>query len=91
MEQLTADDASVNVGDGDSTTDGRADAVSERTPPLRLLHLTRPTRDVGCGMSRLADYFVVVGYDFEKENKGYDFDKESMSTHRRRRAYIPFL
>ena len=28
-------------------------------------------------MSRLADYFVVVGYDFEKENKGYDFDKES--------------
>ena len=32
-------------------------------------------------MSRLADYFVVVGYDFEKENKGYDFDKESMFTH----------
>ena len=40
-------------------------------------------------MSRLADYFVVVGYDFEKENKGYDFDKESKSGWNESSGFIP--
>ena len=52
LEQPTADDARVNVGDDEySTTDGRADAVRERTPPVELLlnsaaHSRRRLRDV---------------------------------------------